>query len=281
MMNMPPDASAQMASNDALFRPLADPSRRAIFAALLEGPKAVKVITAELPITQSAVSQHLKILKTAGLVLQEQRGRTHLYAPNPAMLERLSLQFGDLRDRALGCGSDVPLAPGPRQFDAIDSAMEHWAQSWPEHDGLSVGIIVRLRLIARHLESLSEQAAARYDLNSAQVLLLATLDRPETPQESTLTEMSQICHLSLPTTSRHIERLDTLGMITRRQDPRDRRAQLIRLTEAGRQLIHQILCSQREREHSAIYRMPIEDRLHLASLLRPLLLNLQHSAEDI
>lgn len=267
-----------MQSNDVLFRPLADATRRAIFELLLDGPKAVKVITAELPITQSAVSQHLKVLKSAGLVLERRQGRTHFYAPNPAVLERLSLQFGNLRDKVLDTGNELP---GLRQFDEIDSTMEDWAQTWNEHDGLSVGIIVRLRLVGQYLETLSQRAAARYNLNSAQILLLATLDRPETPAETNLTELSRICLISLLATSRHIEHAEQMGLIARRQAPNDARAQLISLTDAGRELIHHYLRSQREHEHSPVYRMSVEERLQLAKLLRPLLHNLrQELAED-
>lgn len=267
--------------NDVLFRPLADATRRAIFELLLDGPKAVKVITAELPITQSAVSQHLKVLKSAGLVLERRQGRTHFYAPNPAVLERLSLQFGNLRDKVLDASTESPLfLPSLRQFDEIDSTMENWEQTWPEHDGLSVGIIVRLRLVGQYLEALSQRAAARYNLNSAEILLLATLDRPETPPESNLTELSQICHISLPATSRHIERTEQLGLIVRRRDPDDARAQLISLTDAGRELIHHYLCSQREHEHSPVYRMSVEERLQLAKLLRPLLHNLRQELSE-
>ncbi|MCO1687938.1 metalloregulator ArsR/SmtB family transcription factor [Pseudomonas aeruginosa] len=263
--------------SDVLFRPLADATRRAIFELLLDGPKAVKVISAEMPITQSAVSQHLKVLKSTGLVLERRQGRRHFYAPNPAMLERLSLQFGNLRDKVLDTGNEPP---GLRQFDEIDSTMEDWAQAWPEHDGLSVGIIVRLRLAGQYLEALSQRAAARYNLNSAQVLLLATLDRPETPRESNLTELSRICHISLPATSRHIEHTEQLGLIVRRHDPDDARSQLISLTDAGRELIHHYLRSQREYEHSPVYRMGMEERLQLAKLLRPLLRDLRRELAD-
>ena len=266
---------------EALFQPLADPSRRAIFELLIQGPRAVKVITAELPVTQSCVSQHLKVLRMAGLVTEERHGRSRIYSTNPAILERLSLQFGTLRDRALDRSerSDASVAEA-LSYDDIDSSMEHWAQTWLEHDPLSVGLIVRLRLVAKYLEALSERSATRFDLSSAQVLLLATLDRPETPRDSTLTELSRICHISLPATSRHIERTEQLGLISRRQDQNDARSQLIRITETGRDLLHQILRSQRKVEHAPIYNMSVEERLRLTKLLRPLLKSLKDNLGD-
>ncbi|MDT4859125.1 MarR family protein [compost metagenome] len=246
---------------------------------LLDGPKTVKVITAELPVTQSAVSQHLKVLKLANLVFERRLGRMRLYAANPAVLERLSLQFSDLRDRVLETVEAQHAPTTQREFDEIDSTMEHWAQAWPEHDSLSVGIIVRLRLVATYLESLSERAASRFNLSSAQVLLLATLDRPDAPRECSQADLVRICPIPLPATSRHIERTEQVGLISRRRDPADAHAQLISLTESGRELIHRLLCSQRELEHSPVYRMSVEERLQLAKLLRPLLRNLKRELD--
>ncbi|HEX8592399.1 MAG TPA: metalloregulator ArsR/SmtB family transcription factor [Pseudomonas sp.] len=277
---MQPELPAH-ADHEALFQPLAEPSRRAIFELLIQGPRAVKVIAAELPITQSCVSQHLKVLRVAGLVTEEREGRSRIYSPNPAILERLSLQFGTLRDRALDHSERGQAdACALTSYDEIDSSMQHWAQTWQEHDPLSVGLIVRLRLVARYLETLSERSAARFDLSSAQVLLLATLDRPETPRDSTLTELSRICHISLPATSRHIERTEQLGLITRRQDQNDARSQLIRITDSGRELLHQIMRSQRKIEHAPIYDMSVEERLRLTRLLRPLLKRLKDNLGD-
>lgn len=64
---------------DKVFQALADPSRRAIFVALTEGEAAVKDLTARLPISQPAVSQHLAALKEAGLVEGRRDGRRVLY----------------------------------------------------------------------------------------------------------------------------------------------------------------------------------------------------------
>jgi DNA-binding transcriptional ArsR family regulator len=143
----------------AAFSPLADPTRRAIFDLLLSGPTAVKVLAAELPISQPAVSHHLKVLKQAGLISEQRQGRYRLYSANPAMLERLSLQFGDLRNRMLTTDEEKEIQQRQGEFDPLDMAMEDWAQLWPEHNSLVVGVIVRLRLIARYLETLS---ARRY-----------------------------------------------------------------------------------------------------------------------
>jgi DNA-binding transcriptional ArsR family regulator len=62
---------------------LADPSRRAIFEALADGPRAVGELAADLPISRPAVSQHLKVLKEAGLVTDRAQGTKRLYRLQP------------------------------------------------------------------------------------------------------------------------------------------------------------------------------------------------------
>jgi len=61
---------------------LADPTRRAIFELLADGPCPVGEIARQLPVTRPAVSQHLKVLKQAGLVSDSQAGTRRLYRVN-------------------------------------------------------------------------------------------------------------------------------------------------------------------------------------------------------
>ena len=64
---------------DKVFKALADPSRRAIFASLTRGEVVVKDLTARFDISQPAVSQHLATLKDAGLVNGRRKGRCVYY----------------------------------------------------------------------------------------------------------------------------------------------------------------------------------------------------------
>ena len=62
---------------------LGDPTRRAILHRLREGPKPVVEIADGLPVTRPAVSQHLRVLKDAGLVIDRAEGTRRLYAVDP------------------------------------------------------------------------------------------------------------------------------------------------------------------------------------------------------
>jgi DNA-binding transcriptional ArsR family regulator len=62
---------------------LGDPTRRAIFERLADRPRAVGELASELPVSRPAVSQHLKVLKDAGLVLDRPAGKQRIYQLDP------------------------------------------------------------------------------------------------------------------------------------------------------------------------------------------------------
>lgn len=68
---------------------LGDRTRREIFERLVERPRAVGDLAAEVPVSRPAVSQHLKILKEAGLVVDEAAGNRRIYRADPAGLAAL------------------------------------------------------------------------------------------------------------------------------------------------------------------------------------------------
>ena len=66
---------------------LSDATRRTVFEGLIDGPRSVAEIARDLPVTRPAVSQHLKVLKDAGLVFATRQGTRNLYQVDPAGLE--------------------------------------------------------------------------------------------------------------------------------------------------------------------------------------------------
>ncbi len=78
-----------MQREDAVFRALADPTRRAIFERLTRGESVVKELTARFHVSQPAVSQHLAALRDAGLVAERRDGRFAYYRVEPKGLKPL------------------------------------------------------------------------------------------------------------------------------------------------------------------------------------------------
>ena len=68
-----------MTYQDAL-QALADPTRRAVFERLRDGPMPVGELAADLPVTRPAVSQHLRVLRNAGLVREQKSGTRRIYS---------------------------------------------------------------------------------------------------------------------------------------------------------------------------------------------------------
>lgn len=71
------------------FAALADPTRRRVFEKLSSGPKSVGAIARGLPVSRPAVSQHLRVLKDAGLVSDGPAGTRRIYRMNPQGLDQL------------------------------------------------------------------------------------------------------------------------------------------------------------------------------------------------
>jgi DNA-binding transcriptional ArsR family regulator len=90
---------------------LADGTRRAIVSRLADGPQAVGQLAAGLPVSRSAVSQHLKILKDAGLVSERAAGTRRLYRLNPVAVAALRDQLDTFWQRALASYADVAEQP--------------------------------------------------------------------------------------------------------------------------------------------------------------------------
>ena len=80
---------------------LGDPTRRAIFEQLAEGPKPVGELARALPVSRPAVSQHLRVLKSAGLVSDRPLGTRRVYRIDPDGVIALRDYFERFWDRAL------------------------------------------------------------------------------------------------------------------------------------------------------------------------------------
>ena len=86
---------------DKTLTALADPTRRQVFERLGAGPRPVGAIAQGLPVSRPAVSQHLKVLKEAGLVADRPEGTRRVYYIDPHGLGTLRTWLDQFWDRAL------------------------------------------------------------------------------------------------------------------------------------------------------------------------------------
>ena len=85
----------------AAFDALGDPTRRAVFELLADGPRAVGDLARRLPVSRPAVSQHLRVLKDAGLVVDRPAGNRRLYRLDPDGVEAMRAYLDRFWDQAL------------------------------------------------------------------------------------------------------------------------------------------------------------------------------------
>lgn len=86
---------------------LADPTRRTVFETLRSGPRSVGDLASGLPVSRPAVSQHLRVLKRAGLVRERRAGTRNFYSVDAEGLGELRDYFERFWDEALAAFKDA------------------------------------------------------------------------------------------------------------------------------------------------------------------------------
>ena len=104
---------AQLA--DVVWDAMGDRTRRAIIERLAQGPRAVGELADDLPVSQPAVSQHLKVLKAAGLVTERAAGTRRIYRLNPIGVGALRDQLETFWNRALAAYKEIVEQPTGEQ----------------------------------------------------------------------------------------------------------------------------------------------------------------------
>ncbi len=104
--------SNRQAASSTVYQAIADPTRRAILDLLKDGEQPVNFFCLQFAVTQSAVSQHLRVLLLAGLVSERREGRHRLYKLEPLALKEVAdwvneyEQFWRQKLKALGAYLD-------------------------------------------------------------------------------------------------------------------------------------------------------------------------------
>ena len=106
---------AYVATAETVLDALGDPTRRRVLELLRNGPRAVTDIAADLPVSRPAVSQHLRVLKGAGLVSERKEGTRHLYRIDPEGLAALRGYLESYWDVALLAFRDAAAAAEPQR----------------------------------------------------------------------------------------------------------------------------------------------------------------------
>jgi DNA-binding transcriptional ArsR family regulator len=104
-----------MTNDNAQLAALGDPTRRQIFELVAQRPRSVAEITRAVTVSQSAVSQHLKVLRESQLVRAEPRGASNVYHIDPAGLGEMRAWLDRFWSRTLAAYKEVVEQPREEQ----------------------------------------------------------------------------------------------------------------------------------------------------------------------
>ncbi len=162
--------------------------------------------------------------------------------------------------------------------DGVDTIIEQWRAARPDLDPSPIGVIGRISRLARELEARLEPVYREHGLEPGWHDVLATLRRAGPPFALRPSDLTGTLMLTSSGTTKRLDKLEDAGLIARAPDPGDRRAILITLTDAGRELIDGVTAAHLANEASLLSSLSDAERGGLADLLRKLLLGLDPGA---
>ena len=271
----------------AVISALADPTRRSLFESLVQVPQVVSDLAASRPVSRSAVSQHLRYLKDAGLVVERKIDRLVRYEAKADALEETARYLQTMAETVRGPTSKkagderhAPPAAGPMppSDDAIDTAMAHWAAGSLKFNPAAVATIARLRLVNGLLEERYGEIANRFGLNTGEAMVLGTLRRLDSSTGITPGELARASVVAPPSIAKHLRVLEHGGLIRREENPADQRSHRVQLTRKGKDVADAIVNDQLGRHYTALFALPETERNVMDRILRLLIRDLDPHA---
>lgn len=152
-------------------------------------------------------------------------------------------------------------------MDHVDSILSQWARERPELDVSPMAVIGRLSRAAAAVEARLSDTYARHGIDAATFDVLATLVRQGEPHEMTPAHLAADAMITTSAVAQRLNRLESLGLITRRADPSDGRGKLVRITPDGSAVIDRALPDHLATEAALLSSLEPDQRDTLAHLL--------------
>ncbi|ENN84871.1 Transcriptional regulator protein [Rhizobium freirei PRF 81] len=153
-------------------------------------------------------------------------------------------------------------------MDRIDKILAQWRRERPDLDTTAMGLFGRMRNLTLHLSREMEKTFARFDLNSANFDMLATLRRSGEPYTLSPSDLMDTMMVTSGTMTNRIDQLEKAGLVARSQNPNDGRSFLISLTPKGFELIDAAVTAHVETQARLVSTLSDEERMALDGLLR-------------
>ena len=154
--------------------------------------------------------------------------------------------------------------------DIADEILDQWSNQRPELDTASLGIVIRILSLAREYQREASLALAELELELFEYDALSALRRQGKPFELPATTLARETDLSSGAMTNRIDRLEARKLVSRENDPQDRRAVIVRLTAAGKRLIDRAITQRIEAADRSTRSLRQGDLRELEGLLRQL-----------
>lgn len=158
--------------------------------------------------------------------------------------------------------------------DRIDRIVEQWERERPDIETRPMAVVGRIQRAAAALRPRLDEIHERSGLQGESFDVLASLRRSGAPYQLTPTELYRELMLTSGAMTNRIDRLEAAGLVSRRNDPQDRRGTLVRLTAKGKSLIDAATTNHVANERRLLAALSVREQGQLGDLLRKLLLGL-------
>ncbi|WP_030242038.1 MarR family winged helix-turn-helix transcriptional regulator [Streptomyces sp. NRRL S-350] len=158
------------------------------------------------------------------------------------------------------------------QRDTVDDIVEQWSRTRPDLNGEAIGLVGRMRRLNIRVDGALREYFASCGLDSSEFDVLATLRRSGEPYELNARALLKSAMVTSGAITNRVDRLSAKGLVERNPCPSDRRAVLVRLTAAGKDLIDGALAGHVRNEERILAALDDDERALLDGLLRKLLI---------
>ncbi|WP_436773293.1 MarR family winged helix-turn-helix transcriptional regulator [Yinghuangia sp. YIM S09857] len=166
--------------------------------------------------------------------------------------------------------TQTPLRPEER--DAVDDIVDQWARERPEMDLAPMALVGRYNRFHAHVEAGLREYFAQHGLDFSEFDVLATLRRSGAPYELNARALLKSAMVTSGAITNRVDKLSGKGLVERHPCATDRRAVMIRLTPAGKELIDGIVMGHVANEARMVDVLTDEERTQLDGILRKLLI---------
>ncbi|MCO6186646.1 MarR family winged helix-turn-helix transcriptional regulator [Rhizobium sp. L1K21] len=161
-------------------------------------------------------------------------------------------------------------------MDDVDKIIEQWHRERPDLDVEPMALIGRLAQLREFIARRHEAIFSRFGLNSASFDVLATLRRSGSPYQLSPGELMESMMITSGTVTNRIDQLVKAGLVTRQQNPQDRRSMIVTLTPAGLALIEEVVAAHVENQRALVAPLSEQEREALNALLKTFLAKLSN-----